>query len=154
QVLLTSYAATAAEVEARNLLDSLPRTRDSLLSAQRHRASSPSDYDLLWPSRAALMRVMEGRHRDLVASGDEKARELSRKLLEARQQLARALFHPGSEAREHRRLIDKLTQNKETLERQLAQQLRLNPPRADTAEITPRRLRDHLPEGAVFLDVF
>jgi CHAT domain-containing protein len=154
QTLLGNYAAVASEVESRNLLESLPPARDALLSAQRHLPASPSDYDLLWPSRAALMRVMEGRHRDLVASRDDKARQLGRELVEARQRLAHALLNPAKDAREHRRLIEKLTREKEDLEKLLARELRLAPRRADTADLTPKRLRDLLSEGTAFVDVF
>jgi CHAT domain-containing protein/tetratricopeptide (TPR) repeat protein len=147
------YADAAAEAEALNYLASLPLTRDIYLSATRHLPAGPSAYELLWDGRAALTRLLERRHRDLLASRDDEARRLGRQLFEARQRLAYLLLHPARDPEEHRQEVQKRTDAKEDLERRLARQLRLAPPRNDPQQVTPKRLSELLPEGAAFVDL-
>jgi CHAT domain-containing protein len=151
--LALRYADTASEAEALNYLASLPRARDGYLGVTRHLPADPAAYDAVWESRAALTRLLERRHRDLLASRDDEARELGRQLAEARQRLAYALLHPARDPEEQRKEVQKRTDAKEDLERRLARRLRLAPPRTDPRPLTPRRLSDSLPEGAAFVDL-
>jgi tetratricopeptide (TPR) repeat protein len=151
--LASRLAGTAAEAEALNYLASLPRSRDRLLSATRRRPADPATYDLIWDARAPLTRLLERRHRDLLASRDDQARDLGRQLVEARQGLAFILLNPARDPEEYRKEVQKRTEAKEDLERRLARRLKLAPPRTDPGQSTPQRLAALLPEGAAFVDL-
>jgi CHAT domain-containing protein len=147
------YADSAAEAEALNLVASLPPARDAYLSVTRHIAADPSVYDRVWESRAALTRLLERRHRDLLASRDAEVRDLAQQLAEARQRLAYLLLNPGRDAQEHQQEVLRRSDAKEELEKRLARQLKLAPPRTDPRPLTPKRLGELLPEGAAFVDL-
>jgi CHAT domain-containing protein/Tfp pilus assembly protein PilF len=153
QRLALSHAELSAEAEALNFIASLPLTRDAFLSVTRRLPADPSAYDRLWDSRAALTRLLERRHRELLASRDDQARALGQQLIEARQRLAYLLLHPARDPEENRKEVQRRIETKEELERRLARQLKLAPPRADRKEVTPRRLSELLPEGAAFVDL-
>jgi CHAT domain-containing protein/Tfp pilus assembly protein PilF len=153
QRLALSHAELSAEAETLNFIASLPLTRDAFLSATRRRPADPSAYDRLWEARAPLTRLLERRHRDLLASRDDEARALGQLLIEARQRLAYLLLHPGRDPEENRKEVQKRTDAKEDLERRLARQLQLAPPRTDRKLLTPQRLSELLPEGAAFVDL-
>ncbi len=153
QRLALRYADAAAEAEALNYVATLPLSRDGLLSVTRRLPPDPAAYDRLWDARAALTRLLERRHRDLLASRDEEARDLGRQLVEARQRLAFLLLHPARDAEEHRKEVEKRTEAKEGLERRLARRLQLAPPRTDPGQVTPARLAELLPADAAFIDL-
>ncbi len=133
----------------------LERVRsDVFLSATRARPGDPGAYDYLWQGRSALTRLVEQRHRDLLASRDPATRELGDKLLGARQRLAQLLLAPAQEGRRHAAEIRKLTAAKEELEKELAEQLRLELPPADPTPPPPGRLAAALPPGGCFLDFY
>ncbi len=149
---LHALADLAAEATALNAAAALPLARDVLLSVTRRQDGLPDPYDLLWQGKAALTRVLERRHLDLVASLDRDARKLADDLHGARQRLARALLRPGTEPVQHARHVARLTEEKEELERRLARQLRLALP-SRTAAPAPEELARALPEGAAFIDL-
>jgi CHAT domain-containing protein len=153
QRLLSREAGLLAEADALNLAASFPRTRDGFLSVTRGRVEDAADYDLLWQGRSALTRLAERRHRDLLASHDPATRQLSDRLLIARQRLARRLLAPAAEAAKHAAEVRKLTAEKEELEQELARRLRLDLPPAGPPP-APARLAERLPVGAVFLDFY
>jgi CHAT domain-containing protein/tetratricopeptide (TPR) repeat protein len=153
QRLALSHAELAAEAETLNYIASLPLTRDAFLSVTRRLPADPSAYDPLWEARAPLTRLLERRHRDLLASRDDEARALGHQLIEARQRLAYLLLHPGRDPGQHRKDVEQRTEAKEELERRLARQLKVAPRRTDRKQVTPRRLSELLPEAAAFVDL-
>jgi CHAT domain-containing protein len=146
------YADLVGEAEALNFLATQPLARDALLSASRHRPGTAT-YDAVWSDGAALTRLQQRRHRDLMASRDSDARDLGRQLTDARQRLAALLLHPLPDPAEHRKEVQKRTDAKEELEKRLARQLHLDAPPTDSRDLTPRRLSELLPGGAAFIDL-
>jgi CHAT domain-containing protein len=153
QRLASRYADLFSEAEALNYIASFPQSRNLFLSITRHLPPDPADYNRVWASRAALTRVLERRHRDLVASHDSDTRDLGRQLGEARQRLAYALLHPAPDPKAHLREVQERTDAKEDLERRLARQLTLAPIRNDRKQGTPGQLSERLPLGATFVDL-
>jgi CHAT domain-containing protein len=150
--LLLHFAALAAEAECLNYLSTQPLARDAYLAVTRQAAAGPV-YDVLWDSRAALTRLQERRHRDLVAGRDREAAELADRLRLARQALARRLLRPLRDAERQRADVQTLTDAKEDLEKRLARKLNLVP-LAPVAPVTARRLAERLPERAAFVDLY
>jgi CHAT domain-containing protein len=151
--LLHQHADLAAEAECRNFAAALPQTRDALLSSSRHLAESPAAYEALWHCRALLTRVQERRHRDLLASADHTTAALADELQETRRSLARLLLGPGRDADAHRRLVERLTETKEDLEKRIAAKLRLAKLGPAAAVTTVKQLQSALPAGAAFVDL-
>jgi CHAT domain-containing protein/tetratricopeptide (TPR) repeat protein len=145
-------AGVAAEAEALNFIASLPRVRDCYLACTAKLTEDPAVYEAVWDTKAALTRVLEARHRDSMAGADPAARDLARRLREARRDLARLALAPAADAAAHARRLKELTDAKEELERRLARQLKLTAPSA-AARLTSEALREQLPEKAVFLDL-
>jgi CHAT domain-containing protein/tetratricopeptide (TPR) repeat protein len=152
QALLSTQADTAPEATALNLAASFPLARDAFLSISRRLHSDKSVYDLVWRGKAALTRVQERRHFDLVASRDPDAHKLALELTQARQQLAHALLKPGKDAEAHARLLKRLTEDKEDLEQRLARRLRLTKP-APRVLPTSAELLKALPPKTSFVDL-
>jgi CHAT domain-containing protein/tetratricopeptide (TPR) repeat protein len=149
---LGRLAELSAEAEALNFAATFPRTQDGYLSLTRHLSSATGAYDEMWQRKALLSRILERRHLDLLASKDPEAQKLGRELAATRQRLARFLMAPARDSKEHTRLLDQLTEEKEGLEKRLVQQLRLKAP-ASTAQAPPKALADALPPKSVFLDL-
>jgi CHAT domain-containing protein/tetratricopeptide (TPR) repeat protein len=148
-------ADTAAEAEALNYAASLPLARDAYLSVTRGRSNDAAVYDRLWPSRSALTRLAERRHRDMLASRDPQARQLAGLLQQHRDRLTRLLWSPLADAAAHRQEVEQLTTGKEQLEKRLAQQLSLHAaPTAAPAPARPEDLCARLPAGIAFVDCF
>jgi CHAT domain-containing protein len=154
QRFLLREAGLLAEADALNLAATFGSTRDAFLSVTRGRADDPTVYELIWQGRSALTRLVEQRHRDLLASNDPSTRDLGEKLLSARQRLSHLLLAPTKEAAKHAEEVRKLTEAKEDLEMQLTQKLRLELPPADPIPPPPKRLAAVLPAGACFLDFY
>jgi CHAT domain-containing protein len=151
--LALRYADLAAEAEALNYLHTFPRTRDALLSATRHLSATESVYDALWDTRAALTRLQERRHRDLMASRDPDAADLADQLRRTRLSLAGLLLNPGRDLDAHRAAVQKLTDAKEDLEKRIARKLKLAAPTA-VAATSPKRLAENLLDGTAFVDFY
>jgi CHAT domain-containing protein len=154
QRLLLNYADLAAEAESRNYLATQPLASDAFLSVSRHLPDSPSDYETLWQSRAALTRLEERRHRDFMASRDRQTAALADQLRLTRLSLAGMLMKPGRDAEAHHKKIEQLTETKEDLEKRIAAKLKLAPLQPTTASPTPKQLRAALPAGAAFVDLY
>jgi CHAT domain-containing protein len=150
QRLLREYAELAAEAECLNYAARQPPTRDAFLSVSRRLPGSPA-YDAVWNARAALTRLQERRHRDLLASRDTQTAELAQQLHVTRLILARRLLRPLADAERQRADVQKLTDTKEDLEKRIARTLQLAPASAPRAP-SPQRLAEGLPEGAAFVD--
>jgi tetratricopeptide (TPR) repeat protein len=117
--LARRYADTIAEAEALNYLTSFPLPRDAFLSVTRHLPADPAAYDRVWEVRAPLARLLERRHRDLLASHDGQARDLGRQLVEARPRLAYTFLNPARDHDAQRREVEKRTEAKDELEKRL-----------------------------------
>jgi CHAT domain-containing protein len=151
--LLLRYADLAAEAEGWSYLQTLPGTRDILLSVSTHLPNA-SVYAAVWESRATLTRLQERRHRDFVASRDPDTVALADQLCLTRMSLAGLLLKPGRVADAHRKLVQQLTETKEDLEKRIAAQLKLVPLRQAAASPSPKQLRAALPDSAAFVDLY
>jgi CHAT domain-containing protein/Tfp pilus assembly protein PilF len=151
QAIFDQVADNASEAEALNFAATLPANRDDFLSVTRRLPAQPAVYDLLWQARAAVTRVVERRHLDLLASRDETCQKLFAELQSARQRLARQLLTPVRDAAAHARRVKELADQKEDLEKRLVRQLRLSQP-AQASRSTPGQLSERLPEGTAFID--
>ncbi len=152
QRLLREYAELAAEAQCLNYVARQPPALDVFLSVTRH-LPGQSVYDAVWDSRAALTRLQERRHHDLMASHDRETAELARQLHVTRLTLSRRLLNPLPDADRQRAEVQKLTDAKEDLEKRIAGVLRLAPASARTAT-SPQRLADSLPAGTAFVDLY
>jgi hypothetical protein len=150
--LALRYANLAAEAEALNYLATQQLTRDAFLSVSRHRSASTA-YDAVWDSRAALTRLQERRHRDLMATREKDTADLAVQLRRARFELARRLLHPLRDPEQQRATVQQLTDAKEDLEKRIAARLKLAPGTA-AASATPKELAQALPNGTAFLDLY
>jgi CHAT domain-containing protein len=151
--LLLRYAELAAEAASLNYLATQPPARDGLLSVTRHPEAAVPVYDALWDGRAALTRLQERRHRDLMASRDKDTADLANQLRLARADLARRLLRPDRDPDKQRAEVQKLTDAKEDLEKRIARKLQLAALKPVT---TPplKRLGETLPAGAAFVDFY
>jgi CHAT domain-containing protein/Tfp pilus assembly protein PilF len=149
QGLAEHLAVTAAQ--ALNYAASLPLTRDVLLSLTRDRVPDPALYELLWQGRGTVTRALERRHRDLLASRDDKARTQGERIQALRRQLSALVLAPDPGPDPARRL-DKLSDELESAEKELAGLLRLVAPAGRTAA-KAEDLGNRLPEGTVFIDL-
>jgi CHAT domain-containing protein len=156
QGLASVFADAASEAEALNYLANLPQTRDGFLSLPPDRLPDATDDDLyapLWRGKAVLARLAERRRQALRAAGDPRARACWDDLQAARRQLARLLLAPAGTRGITSRRLEEANAHKEQLERRLAEMLPTFDPRS---ERTPphTQLRDRLPKGSAFLDLY
>src|SRR5262249_56159404 len=122
------FAADASAADALNLVAHLPLVQDGYLSLPAERTDPTVVYAAIWRARAALSRVEERRHRDALASADPAVAGLFDQLRGKRDRLSYLLWHPGTDAAAHRREVERLTDDKEDLERQLAARLKIAAP--------------------------
>jgi CHAT domain-containing protein len=150
--LFAVFAALASEVEALNHAD--PRAAWLFLSVSR-----PLDLDgrrlyaPLWRSKAASLRLLAHRQQALARTADEPTRQLWTTLQEKRRHLARLLLAPASDDKYFKRL-QQVSEDKEDLERQLAGKLPALKRQQDLDRLGPKDLLAHLPEHAVFIDLY
>jgi CHAT domain-containing protein/tetratricopeptide (TPR) repeat protein len=148
RALANAFLSAAAEAEAMNFLADQPLTRDGFLSVTRHLPPDPALYSILWYGRAPLFRLLQRRRLDLAAARDPAANDLATRLADARLKLSRALLAPqGAPAAD----LNRLTADKEGLEKDLAAQLGLAP-RARRDEPGPEALTEALGRSAAFID--
>jgi CHAT domain-containing protein/Tfp pilus assembly protein PilF len=156
QGLATVFADLASEAEALNYLANLPQTRDGFLSLPPDRLPDATAADLyapLWRGKAVLARLADRRRQALRAARDPRARACWDDLQAARRQLARLLLAPAGTRGITPRRLEEANAHKEQLERRLAEML----PTLDPGpERTPphTQLRDRLPKGSAFLDLY
>ena len=72
-----NLADLLSETEALNYIAAAPESRDSYLTVTRQ-STDPRDYELIWPTKGALMRIAARRHHDLAASQDPRTRQWPR----------------------------------------------------------------------------
>jgi CHAT domain-containing protein len=150
--LALRYADLLAEARALNYIASQPHSRDALLSASRHLPRA-AVYDALWDSRAALTRLLERRHRDLMASRDPETAGLADQLRRARSDLAGRLLSPLRDPDKQRAAVQQLTDAKEELETRIAARLKLAP-RGAAPAATPKQLARTLSPGTALIDLY
>jgi CHAT domain-containing protein len=151
--LLRQFANLAAEAESRNFASTQSLARDALLSVSQRCDNPAQAYDSLWDGRAILTRLEERRHRDILASANPETTQLAGQLRRARDSLAPLLLNPGRDPERRRLQIQKLTSEKEDLEKRIAAKLPLTPDRSASAVTTPRQLSQALPGDSVFVDI-
>jgi CHAT domain-containing protein len=151
QRLGSALLAGSAEAEALNFLAQLPLTRDAYLSVTHALPDKTSSaYHALWHARGAVTHMLQQRRLALLAARDRATRDLAQQLTATRQALA-GLLRPGAAARPQR--VRELSDQKEKLEKQLAEQLPLYQALKQRLKGEPADLSPLLPAGAVFCDL-
>jgi tetratricopeptide (TPR) repeat protein len=153
QRLAAAFADASAEAETLNfLLSQFPRSRDHYLSASANLpgASAADAYAVLWQGKAALARALERRQHLLRQSEDEDVRGKLRELLDARRELARLVLGLDRQDKGRDERLQRLTQRKEDLEKELAATL----PGLKGAQAPPTEVADRLPDDAAFVDLY
>jgi CHAT domain-containing protein/tetratricopeptide (TPR) repeat protein len=156
QRLAEKYVFAVGEAEALTFIGSQPKVRDSLLSlASDVPDSTNRAYAHVWLSKGMIGRLAARRQHLLTEIGDPAIRKLGQAYERTRLELAAdakrlledAPFTPQQIAR-----LQTLTDQKESLERRLADHVRsLESARAEERS-NFRDLADRLPEGTVFVD--
>jgi CHAT domain-containing protein/Tfp pilus assembly protein PilF len=145
-----TFVATASEAEAMNRPGCLPLV--PYLSVTRHLDQTVADsYRSVWGGKGAVSRLLE-RRRQLLLTADPDCRDLARQLADARQALAVRLLAPAGSRRDAADGVQKLTERKEELERQLGRKLSAFNALLERARFTPDDLLRHLPAHTAFVD--
>jgi CHAT domain-containing protein len=151
--LADAFLATASEAEALNHLASLPFMRDAYLSVSRRLPlTEGASYAHVWRGKAAVARALERRHQALALSADPACADLARDLIECRQALARLLLAPAGSQRDLPERVQKLTDRKEDLERQLARKAPVFKELRERDRLSHADLLKKLPARAAFVD--
>jgi CHAT domain-containing protein len=149
--LFSSFADQAAEAQALSFLGEEPYGGYGLLSASSQTGTLAGDiYACLWPTRAAVARLLQERRQALAQKADPETRRLAEHLRATRRQLATLLLAPAEEPG-HAERLRQLSAAKEDLERRLTARL----PRAQRERDRqgPADLTDRLPAGAAVIDL-
>jgi tetratricopeptide (TPR) repeat protein len=151
--LADAFLANASEAEALNRLASLPFTRDAYLSlARRVPQTEEASYAHVWRGKAAVARVLERRQQTLALTADPACADLARDLTKCRQTLARLLLAPAGSQPDLSDHVQKLTNRKEELERQLARKLPAFKELQERDRLAPADLLKRLPARTAFID--
>jgi CHAT domain-containing protein/Tfp pilus assembly protein PilF len=151
--LADAFLANASEAEALNRLAALPFHRDAYLSASRRvPQTDETSYTHVWRSKAAVARVLERCQQALALTADPACAELARDLTECQQTLARLLLAPAGSQRDLQDRVQKLTDRKEDLERQLARKLPAFQELQERDRLSHADLMKNLPARKVFVD--
>jgi CHAT domain-containing protein/Tfp pilus assembly protein PilF len=150
------FLAGAPEAEALAFLDSQPVTPNVYLSVTAQSKTSPGEgHAQVWQSRGLLTRLLERRHQAtrIGLSGSSEARQNWQDLLDARWQLARLVLEPAPDVTARDRELTRLTDRKESLERELAVLLPELKRSRDLERLGPEVLAGLLPKRAAFVDL-
>jgi tetratricopeptide (TPR) repeat protein len=151
--LSDAFLATASEAEALNRLADLPFTRDAYLSvALRVPHKEGANYAHVWRGKAAVARALERRNQALALTADPACAGLARDLIESRQALARLLLAPAGSQPNYQQRVQKLTDRKEDLERQLARRMPAFKELQERDRLSHTDLLKKLPARAAFID--
>jgi hypothetical protein len=153
QRLAASFADASAEAEALNFLHlELPAARDLYLSVSANlpAASAGDACAVLWQGKAALARALERRQHLLRQIDDERVRAKLQELLDARRALARLILGLDKQDKGRDERLQRLTQRKEDLEKELAAKLA----GLKDAQAPVTDLADRLPDDAAFVDLY
>jgi CHAT domain-containing protein/tetratricopeptide (TPR) repeat protein len=152
QQLFGLFAGGASEAEALNFLANLPDASHGLLATSACTHSDPArTYGLLWRSRAAVARLLQSRQQALARAADADTRRLAQRHVQARQELAGLLLAPAAGPKQGQRL-QRLTEEAEDLERQLAARLPRLERQATLDRLGPEDLCRRLPAPSAVLD--
>jgi tetratricopeptide (TPR) repeat protein len=147
------FLASASEAEGLNYLAKRPLTRDGYLSIARHLPdTAEASYTHVWRGKAALAKLLERRQQALMLA-NPKVRQRGDKLTATRHQLASLLLTPPGRYKDHAERLEKLADQKEELERQLARQLPAFAQLQQLDRLTHRDLLAKLPDRSVFVDL-
>jgi tetratricopeptide (TPR) repeat protein len=155
QALVADFATTASEAESLNFAASFPLSRDLLLATSVHMpAMNDATYESIWQTKAAVMRILQGRETLMrVAAADPKTEDLIGQLEEARRKLSLLLLDSRRDLADLERLRREAARRKEALEEQLAQRL----PEAQRQRLlrgsSHATLSAALSKGTVFIDL-
>jgi CHAT domain-containing protein/Tfp pilus assembly protein PilF len=159
---LTTYQALAnrildasAESQALRFLQRQPLSRDALLTVSRQ-TPLPEEklYDRLWPSRSAVTQVLERRQQAFVAAAERpQLKQRWDELTDVRRQLARLFLNPPRDTKVLDEQARKLTNRKESLESELAEELPALAEQQRLDRLGPADLRRSMPERTAFVDL-
>jgi CHAT domain-containing protein/Tfp pilus assembly protein PilF len=154
QGLTEVLVPAVSEAEALNHLGSLPLARDAFLSASGHLPDSDAVcYAEVWRSKGALFRILRSRQQTFRLLINPEARALWEQLVQTRRDLARLILAPPRDPAFHRKHLQELTEQKEKLERQLAEQSAPFRREQELARSTPADLVRQLPPRSVLIDL-
>jgi CHAT domain-containing protein/tetratricopeptide (TPR) repeat protein len=140
--------------ESLNLVAKQPGYLSGLLTIHRRLPQDATLYDVVWNAKGSLTRLLERRHRDLLAVSDPEAGRLAIELNKVRLRLAQVMLRPDPDPREVQDKLAKLTAEKERLEREIARKLGIaRRVSRDDRSATPQGLRESLPQDTVFIDL-
>jgi tetratricopeptide (TPR) repeat protein len=154
QGLAEILVPAVSEAEALNHLDTFLWPRDVFLSASHHLADSDAGcYAQVWRSKGALFRILRSRQQALRQLADPESRELWEQMLQTRRDLAQLILSPPRDPAFHRKRLQELTEQKENLERQLAERSAPFRRQQELERSTPTDLARQLPPRSVFIDL-
>jgi CHAT domain-containing protein len=152
--LLGAFLAGASEAEALNHLARLPPTCDAYLSVLCGRPGSDgAAHAAVWQSRGVLAQWLGLRRLAARAAADPKARDLARRLAQTRRELAARLLAPAGVTGAQAKGVRALADEKEQLEKALAQCLPAFARQLQSSHTTPEDLCRWLPDGVVYIDL-
>jgi len=153
--LLERDLRTAPEAQTLDRIAAFPGTRNSYFSAAvRFPETAAKTYDTVWAQKGAVMSLLS--RRNLAAfvrrrTSDEVRRDYER-LAEARQHLAQLLAHPGKDRVARDKQLAQRTDERDHLERRLAQQLPMLERELALAALGPSDLLTAMPAQTALLD--
>jgi CHAT domain-containing protein/tetratricopeptide (TPR) repeat protein len=146
--------ADASEEDALAMLRATPTVRDNYLSAAGAvPGQEDAAYRVVWDTKAAVTRVLERRAAQVRAAGTEQVNRLAR-LREVRRQIETLLRSNSPKIEERDRQLRVLTDERDALERDLAQALKAFGRQQQRDRQGPADLVKALPPGAAFVDFF
>jgi tetratricopeptide (TPR) repeat protein len=150
-------AADSSETEALYALQERSSAKYKVLSASYGRPELDARvYGFVWQTKAAQMRLLRTRHlaARIARDKDPGVRDDWAKLLRVRRDLGRLVNMPARDKDEHEKALQKLTDEKESLERSLVAALRKKGLlEDDLARLTPQGLAKALPPKSAFVDI-
>src|SRR5579864_641988 len=146
--------AVASEDDALAILRATPAVRDNYLSAARAvPGQEDAAYRVVWDTKAAVTRVLERRAAQLRATGTEQEARLTR-LREVRRNIEDLLRSNLLSVEERDRQLRVLSDERDALERELAQALTAFGRQRQRDRCAPADLIKALPPGTAFVDYF
>jgi CHAT domain-containing protein/tetratricopeptide (TPR) repeat protein len=146
--------ADASEEDALAMLRATPTVRDNYLSAAGAvPGQEDAAYRVVWDTKAAVTRVLERRAAQVRAAGTEQENRLAR-LREVRRQIETLLRSNSPKIEERDRQLRVLTDERDALERDLAQALKAFGRQQQRDRQGPADLVKAIPPGAAFVDFF
>jgi CHAT domain-containing protein/tetratricopeptide (TPR) repeat protein len=157
--LLTAGISSLSETEAVHMLGELTDYRSRVLASSAGIEEADARiYDTVWQTKASSMRIVQARHLAARLAGvrDPAIQRDWAALLRIRRELSRTRLDTTAAPTDREARLQKLTGQKEDLERSLAQTLHdwSIQVEDDTARCRPRDLLKVLPADAAYIDLF